>query len=49
MDISYMAQIFPYRKLTALARTIHTSYTQSVHEEHGTSRFVERPVEKGRF
>ena len=54
MDDSYIAQIFPQRKLRALAHTIHAiKHTHLhiiyIHEKHGPPSLVGRPVEKGKF
>ena len=56
MDGSSIAQIFPSKKFSALAHTIHANiHTDidiiypSTHTHHGPPRFVEMPVEKGKF
>ena len=57
MDGSCIAQNFPSKKLNALAHTIHANihtdiniiYPPPPHTHHGPPRFVEMPVEKGKF
>ena len=58
MDGSFIVQIFPPRKLNALAHTIHANIQTDIniiypslhtHRHRGPPRFVEMSVEKEKF